>query len=121
MDKYLLLIIFNLPFVVFGIAHAALRYKEGLTSRASLLIRLLFWLAIAAGLVFAHGMYNFLVGDNLTDSPPLSLVDVALVTGVNIALFLCLRLYAKADHTERKLTELQERLSIILSEKDKDS
>lgn len=117
MDKYLLLIILNIPFVIFGIVSAVVRYKEGRWGRLSLILRLLFWIGVGSGIVFAKNMYDFLVGNNLTNSPPLSLADVILVTGVSLCLFLCIRLYSKADQTEHKLSELQERLSIILSEK----
>ena len=119
MDKYQLLIILNLPFVIFGVFSALVRYKESSMSRLSLLLRLIFWSSIAFGIFFAKNLYNFLVGNRLTDSPPLSLADVVLVTGVSFCFFLCIRLYSRLDATEQRLTELQERLSIILSEKGK--
>lgn len=117
MDKYTILILLNIPFVIFGLVSALARHKEGLVGRFSLFLRLAFWSLIAAGLFFAKDLYDFLVGKNLTDSPPLSLADVILVTGVSFCFFLCLRLYTRIDQTERKLTELQERLSILLSTK----
>lgn len=117
MDKYTILIILNLPFVLFGITHAFLRYKEGLSGRFSFWIRLAFWLFVSAGLVGAKYLYNLLVGNNLTDSTPLSLADVILFTGLSVCLFLTIRAYTKLDHTEKRLSELQERLSVILSER----
>jgi hypothetical protein len=116
MNKYVILAVLNLPFVLFGIINALIQYKENRLGRLSLLVRLVFWLLIASGIIFAKYMYNFLIGNDLTNSAPLSLADVILVTGVSFCLFLCIRLYAKADHTEQKLNELQEYLSIILSE-----
>ncbi len=117
MSKYTILIIFNLPFVIFGIFSALARYKESSMGRFSLLIRLFFWLTIGAGIIFAEQFYNYLVHNDLTNSQPLSLADVVLVTGLNFSLFLTIRVYTRLDHTERRLSDLQEKLSIMLSEK----
>ncbi len=77
-----------------------------------MLLRLIFWLGIGAGIIFAQQIYNFLVHNDLTNSTPLSLADVVLVTGVNFSLFLTIRVYTRLDHTERRLSDLQEKLSI---------
>lgn len=117
MDKYTLLIVLNLPFVVFGVINAIARYKESSLGRFSLFIRLIFWSALGLGIIFAQQLYDFLIRNDLTNSQPLSLADVLLVTGVSFCLFLSIRLYTRLDQTERKLTELQEHLSILLSKK----
>ena len=117
MNKYVILIIFNLPFVIFGIASALSRYKESSLGRLSLLIRLVFWIIIGLGIVFAQQIYNYLVRNDLTNSQPLSLADVILVTGVDFCLFLTIRIYSRIDHLERRFSELQEQLSITLSKK----
>lgn len=115
MSKYLILAIFNLPFVIFGIISAIARYKESSLGRFSLLARLVFWLTIGAGIVFAQPFYDYLVRNDLTNSDPLSLADVILVTGVNFCLFLTIRVYTRLDHTERRLSDFQEKVSIELS------
>jgi hypothetical protein len=117
MSKYLILAIFNLPFVIFGIVSALARYKESSMGRLSLLIRLVFWFTIGAGIIFAQQIYDYLIRNDLTNSQPLSLADVVLVTGVSFCFFLTIRLYTRLDHTERRLSDLQEELSIILSQK----
>jgi len=117
MDKYALLITLNLPFIFFGIIKAWAMYKKRIVNRFGLLLRLLFWLVIAAGLIFDREIYNFLVAHHLTDSVPLSLADVVLTTGVIFSLFLCMRIYTKLDLLERRVDELHERLSIRLSSK----
>jgi hypothetical protein len=118
MSRYTILIILNLPFVIFGILSAVARYKESSLGRLSLLIRLVFWMLIGLGIIFAHQIYNFLIQNDLTDSQPLSLADVILVTGVSFCFFLTIRIYSRLDHTERKLSSLQEHLAILLSEKE---
>src|SRR4051794_6424889 len=116
MSKYLILIVFNLPFVIFGILSALARYKESSLGRLSLIIRLIFWIGIGAGIIFAQQIYNYLIHNDLTNSQPLSLADVVLVTGVSFCFFLLIRVYARLDHTERRLSDLQEKLSIQLSD-----
>ena len=117
MSKYLILAVLNLPFVVFGYIKAVILYKSGSIQRLGLLIRVLFWTLLAIGLLFARSIFAYLINHHLTDSAPLSLADVLLTTGVFFCLFLALRLYAKVDGLERKITNLQEKLSIKLSEK----
>lgn len=117
MDKYTLLIILNIPFVVFGLIKALVMYKEETIQRIGLALRIVFWGAILFGLLFAEDIYNFLFRNQLTDTTPLSLADVVLVTGVMLALSLCIRLYAKIDTLEKRVTDLHEELSIKASSK----
>lgn len=116
MDKYTLLVLLNLPFVLFGFMRALAMYKMGSLQRLGLITRLAFWTFILLGLVFARNIYDFLTDHNLTDSTPLSLADVLLVTGFLLTLSLCVRLYAKVDILEKRLSDLHEKLSINSSD-----
>jgi hypothetical protein len=71
-------------------------------------------------LIFAHSIYDYLFAHGLTDSSPLSLPDVVLATGVMLAVSLCVRLYAKVDAMEKRISDLHEKLSIYISENIKD-
>lgn len=115
MDKYTILILLNAPFVLFGVIKAIGAFRKGNLSPASLLVRLGFWLCVAMGLVFAEEIYYFLVVRGLTDSTPLSIADVILVTGISFCLFLIIRLYSKIEAQERRLADLHEKISIKLS------
>ena len=112
MDKYTILIILNVPLVFFGYLRAITMYGEGLVRRSGLIVRFLFWSLILFGLLFAKEIYNYLAQKNLTDSPPLSLADVVLVTGVVFCLFLTMRAYTKIETLEKRLTDLHEEISI---------
>ncbi len=119
MDKYVLLVVLNLPFVIFGFIRALVMYRIGSLQRIGFVVRLLFWSFVLCGLVFAEPIYNFLFMNNLTDTTPLSLADVLLVTGVIFTLSLCLRLYARIDTLEKRVSDLHENLSITISTKDR--
>lgn len=115
MSKYTLLVLLNAPFVIFGILKAIAGYKRGGINRAGLATRLLFWVSVLLGLVFAEDIYSYLVSNGLTDSDPLSIADVVLVTGLSFCLFLIIRLYAKIEGQQRRFDLLHEKLSIELS------
>lgn len=115
MDKYTILLLLNLPFVLFGILKVVMLYRTKSLSRGGFIVRLVFWLIILGGLVFAHGLYNYLNSHGLTDSTPLSLADVVLTTGVTLCLTLSFRLYAKNDALEKRLSDLHEKLSVLTS------
>jgi hypothetical protein len=115
MSKYTLLIILNVPFVLLGIIKALNSFKKGAVGPFDLTLRVGFWVIILVGLFFAENIYNYLVVQGLTDSTPLSIADVVLVTGINFCLFLILRLYTKIELQERRFMELHEKLSIELS------
>ncbi len=81
MDKYALLVVLNLPFVVFGYIKTAMMLHTGAIRRFGFVIRALFWTVILAGLLFARQLYDFLAREGLSDTSPLSIADVVLVTG----------------------------------------
>lgn len=117
MDKYSLLAVLNIPFVIFGISRAIVSFRRGGIRPLDLGLRLSFWLVVLTGLIFAEEIYHYLVVQGLTDSTPLSIADVVLVTGLNFCLFLILRLYAKLENQERRQADLHEKISIKLSQK----
>lgn len=117
MSRYTILILLNIPFVFFGYTKAIVLYRGGKLQRFSFALRIVFWSVLLAGLLLAKSGFQFLIDRNLTDSTPLSIADVFLVTGIMFSLFLSLRLYAKTESLERKITSLNERISTILSEK----
>jgi hypothetical protein len=118
MDKYVLLFLLNIPFVIFGYLKAVMLYRTKNTDVVTFLLRLAFWTLILLVLIFAHGIYNYLFDHNLTDSTPLSLPDVVLATGVMLAFSLCVRLYSKVDAMDKRISDLHEKLSIYTSNED---
>ncbi len=119
MDKYTLLIVLNGPFVIFGLLKACVSYRSKLIKLGGLIARIIFWVIISSGLIFANTIYDYLIRNHLTDSGPLSIADVVQITGIIFCLSLILRLYSKYEVTERQLVKLHQELSIRLSEKNK--
>lgn len=119
MLKYTILAIFTLPFVAYGLLRAFISYRSGLIGGGSLALRFMFWLGIATFTLFAKEIYDFLRGNDLTDSPPLSLAEILLFIVVVFSLTLIIRLYSKLDTAEKRLSDLHEKLSIELSRNNK--
>lgn len=117
MDKYTLLLLLNLPFVVFGYLKTTMAYRTHHIRRNTFALRFLFWSLILLGLIFAEEIYDYAFSHNWTDSTPLSLPDVVLATGVMLGLFLSIRAHAKIDSMEKRLSDLHEKLSVYISEK----
>ncbi len=118
MFKYIFLATFTLPFVLYGLLKAIHSYRTGRVGPLSLTIRLIFWIAIGSGILFAKNIYELLSIQGLTDSLPLSLADVVLSIGVMFSLFLILRLYSRLDEAEKRASDLHETLSVHLSRDD---
>lgn len=115
MNKYVLLVVLNSPFIFLGILRAVRRYNMSEINLLSLLARLVFWVSVLTGLIFANNIYIYLSSNGLTNSPPLSLADVVLTTGVIFCIYSIIGLYARLDKSERRATELHEKLSMYLS------
>jgi hypothetical protein len=115
MDRYWLLVILNLPFIIFGVARALKMFRMGTTTLPGLISRLVFWSLITASLIFAQNIYKDFYNRGWVDSPVISMTTIILTTGIIFSLFLVLRLYSKLDALERRQAELLSKLSIINS------
>ena len=118
MLKYVLVVVFNLPFVLLGMLHTYQAYARHRTTRVRFVTRMAFWLAIGVGLFFARPFYDFLSSHKLTSSGPLSIFDVVETTGVTAALYLVYRLYAKTDVMEQRIATLHRELVLRAAETD---
>ena len=119
MSRYLILIIFNAPLIIFGMVNTFVGYKLGHMSKKRFIFGLLFWFMIFGGLLSVHPIYNYLFSNNLTQTEPLSLFDVAQITGIIFTLLIANKAYGRVDQLERRVADLHQELSIKLSEKDK--
>ena len=117
MDKYTLLILLNIPFVLVGLVRASELHHKKIISRSGLIIRVAFWLLVLTGLIFVEPVYRYLFVGGLTDSDPMSIIDVVLITSVLFSLSIITRLYSRVEALERKLTDFHEKISVLHSNK----
>ena len=117
MSRYLLLFLLNLPFIMAAILGIITQFKLNKISRRRFVVQLGLWCAALVGLALAQPIYAWLFNNKLTDTEPLSLFDVVQITGIIIVLYVANRARAKADSLEKKFKDLQQELSIKLSDK----
>lgn len=117
MSRYLLLVLLNTPLIILGITNAVVAYKLDRTSRRRFIFRLVLWIGILAGLIFAEPIYNFLFSKGLTQTEPLSLFDVIQITAIILVLFLANLANSRVAILEKQVRDLHQELSIRLSEK----
>lgn len=115
MSKYLLLVLINVPVVLVGVVRAITRYKTkpARISRSKAIIEAMFWLAIGVGLIFVEPFYNTLLRHNLTDSPSMSIFDVALLTLFVFALLLIVETNEELTALKKTVSRIHERLAIV--------
>ncbi len=115
MNNYVVLVVLNVPLALYGMFNVILDYKINKARFMPVLIRLIFWGLIILGIFFVRPITDFVDGNSLSDSPPISLVVVLLATGVDLCFILITRAYSRIADLEDKFTQLQEKLSVKLS------
>ena len=117
MSKYLILILINLPLVIAGVLSTISAYKTKQVSRRRMRWSLLFWVFIFIGLMLIEPIYDILVRSNLTDSSPLSIFDIILLTMILFTLFLLKRSNEASMRLGHRMARLQENLAISEEER----
>lgn len=115
MSRYVLLVLINLPLIFIGVLNAIVSFKLGKSNKKHFIFRLILWLGIFAGLLFAEPIYNFLFSKGLTQTEPLSLFDVIQITGIIIVFFIASQSYSRVTDLERQVRDLHQELSIRIS------
>lgn len=116
MSRYLILVILNLPLILAGLLGSIIDVKTGKISRGKYIFQTALWLAILAGLALARAVYVYLYNHHRTTTSSMSLFDVIEITGIIYILFMANRSRIKADGLERRLQELHQETSILLSQ-----
>lgn len=117
MSRYLLLLLLNLPFILFAILSAITQYKLGRSTKKQLISQVLAWLMVFIGLSTAESIYNWLFQHDLTRTEPLSLFDVIQITAIVMVFYIANRSRAKIEVLEKRIQDLHQELSIRLSTK----
>lgn len=119
MSRYALLVILNTPLIIIGILNTIVSYKMKNIGKRRFIFRLVLWIGIFAGLLFAEPIYNYLFTNNLTQTEPLSLFDVIQITAIISILFIANQANLRASILEKQVRDLHQELSIRLSSNNK--
>lgn len=111
-NKYTLLVLVNLPLIIVGVVSAVTAYKTSRISRKKCLVQVLFWLSVGVGLSFIEPLYDALIRHNLTDSPPMSIFDVVLLTLVLFCFMLIKRANEKNAELNKRISRMHENIVI---------
>ncbi len=113
-NKYAILVIVNLPLLLIAIIGAITNYKTNRTSRSRMIVEIVFWLAVGAFLVLLEPLYNALIRHHLTNSAPMNIFDVGLLTLLILTLLIVKHINEKLSHLNRKISRMHE--SIVIAE-----
>lgn len=116
-SRYLLLLLFNFPFILAAIISQVTLYKLGKSTKKRLYVQLTIWVIILVGLALAEGFYEWLHSNGFTQTDSLSLFDVVQITAIVMLLYVTNRSRQKIEVLETRLNDLHQELSIRLSTK----
>mgnify|MGYP001018712338 CR=1 FL=1 len=115
--RYIILILLNLPIVFLAFLNIITQYKLKKMNNKKFIRQILIWLIISLVIIFAFPVYNLLTGKEMFSSNELSLFDIAEITSIILIFYLVNNQIRKLSTTERRLRELHQELSIIISNK----
>jgi len=114
-NKYALLILVNLPLILIGIISAITSYKTSRISKKKCIAQVAMWLTVGVLLCFVEPIYNALITHNLTNSQPMSIFDMVLLTLILFCLLLIKQTNEKLDLLSTKFSRMHEN-SVIAEE-----
>lgn len=114
--RYIILVALNLPIVLLALLNIITKYKMRHASKSRFVKQLILWLLILVILVGSFPVYNVLVGRPVLDSIDLSAFDIVQTTALVFLFYVINDQRQKAEQTERRLRDLHQQLSIILSD-----
>lgn len=116
MNKYVIFIILNTPLVLYLMFNVVLLYKLKKLRLPQAILRLSLWGMLLLGIWFTQPITDFLYQNELTASPPLSIFDVFLTTGVLVCFVMIGRAHSRIRELEDRFTAFHEKASITFSE-----
>lgn len=114
--RYLILVIINLPIVFLAFLNIITQYKMKRIDKERFIRQTLLWLIISLVLISAFPIYNLANGRAIFSSVELSFFDIAEITSIVFLFYTVNNQIRKLNNTERRLRDLHQEMSIILSE-----
>lgn len=95
------------------------KYKTKKITKRRFRLQTTFWIITLILLVVSFPIYNYLAGNNTFESTKLTVFDIIQTTVIFYLVYAFTNIQQKLDTTNRRLQDLHQELSIILSTNDK--
>jgi hypothetical protein len=115
--RYLFLVLLNLPIIFLALLNTLTQYKLGKITVRRFRSQLIFWVIVLLALVLSFPLYNYSNDNSLFESSQLSLIDISESTVLIYLIYIINNQRRKIEQQERRLNDLHQELSILLSEK----
>lgn len=115
--RYLALVLLNLPIILAALVNIVTQYKLKKVSAGRFRHQLILWIVIMVVLIGSFPLYNMANGKPAFDSEELSLFDIVQTTAIIFLFYIVNNQRQRNDQSERRLRELHQELSIVLSDK----
>ena len=114
--RYIVLLLLCAPLIFLALLNLVTVYKLGRISKQKFVGQILFWSVLLVCLVGSFPLYNHLNGRPIFDSHELSLFDIIQTAVIIFMLYAFNNLRRKLEETERRLRDLHQETSILLSD-----
>lgn len=104
-----------MPVILVALLNVITLYKMRKISKSRFVKQVLLWSVILLLLLASFPVYNHLSGRSLFDSTELSSFDIAETTAIIYLFYIVNNFRRKIEYTERRLRDLHQELSILLS------
>lgn len=111
-SKYALLVLINVPLIAIGIIGAVTGYKTSRISKKRCAAEVTFWLLVGVGLSLVEPLYNTLIKHNLTNSEPMSIFDMVLLTLILFCFLLIKQANERTTQLAKKISRMHENIVI---------
>ena len=115
--RYLILVLLNLPIILVALVNIVTQYKLKKVSAGRFRHQLILWIVIMVVLIGSFPLYNMANGKAAFNSEELSLFDIVQTTAIIFLFYIVNNQRQRNDQSERRLRELHQELSIVLSDK----
>ena len=115
MVRYLILVALSLPVLTLAFVNLLVQYKLKKVSRQKFVSQFFAWFIVAAVIVLAFPVYNWLSGRPMFEAYGLSSFDIIQTTAIIYMFYILNRQRQQIDRNEKALQELHQGLAIRLS------
>lgn len=115
--RYIILVLLNAPIILLALVNFITKYKMKKITKERMKVQLFIWIAILVVLIGSFPVYNLISGRSPLDSQELSLFDIIQTTALILLFYIINSQRQKIEWNDRRLRDLHQELSIVLSTK----